>query len=149
MGFGGKMSKPHLWCPECRKLTVCRSESDDKTSEDDPFGLGFMEGLLGFDTVTKPGSPAKPYRQSKRYPHIHWRLRNRRCQDCSRVFQTAEIEDSYVMELLDLKLAKESLEGEIARLTEALTAIHETAEKALPKGEKPVSSKTKRKTASR
>jgi hypothetical protein len=106
----GRSGGPNLYCPNCKKITTCN--------------------------VT----PSKSQNMQRTdYDDIHYFSRSRMCSKCSHFFQTAELDEQFLSELVELRDAlsnikanaesyiDESVQAQesLGKLTESLNMLKE------------------------
>ena len=78
----GSEGATQMWCPDCKKITVCKAIPV-------PAGLfGLRSGQRWIKT---------------QHPDVQWFRRARECLDCGRWHLTAEVDESLLGELCDLR----------------------------------------------
>lgn len=92
-----------LWCPNCSAVHVCREVSP-----------------------TAVGEPSAPRRYYEGSPEIQFFRRGRACLTCNAVFTTAEVKESFLVELIRLRdylTASKTHDETVARITSSLGAL--------------------------
>jgi len=77
-----------MWCPHCNEVTVCAGIN--------PSALAGHSGQLW-------------YRQE--HKDIQWFRRGRKCQRCGKSFLTAEVQEAFLNELVELRDALKDLKA--------------------------------------
>lgn len=95
-----------MYCPYCTKITVCAGLSPQRA------------GLIASQRVYRPD-----------HPDLQWFRRARQCQNCNETFVTAEVDEDFLDELVDLRNAL----ADIKRHAEQYSRESVAASKSLDK----------------
>jgi len=87
----------NLWCPKCAGIKKCK--------------------VLWYENKTNDNF------YDTEFPDLHWRQRARECNFCGHQFNTYEIEDSAVSELIELRKLLKELQNRIVEQEKNPTRI--------------------------
>ena len=95
-----------MYCPHCKKIRICKAV--------DPSVISTKRDRKW---------------QSKDYSDIHWFRRGRVCQTCSYKFLTAEIQESFLSELIELRSSLSEVKNNVEIYMKDLDAASKNLDK--------------------
>lgn len=85
-----------LWCPSCKEYRSCRA------TDPGPMSCAYERRVSSTD-----------------HKDLHWFRRGRECQSCYCVFETAEVSEELIWELMDLRERKRIAESVLSNIQES------------------------------
>ena len=95
-----------MWCPHCKKVTVC----------------------AGINPSALMGKSGQRWLKNE-HKDVHWFRRGRRCKECRKGFVTAELLESFLDELIELRDALKAIKTNAEAYVEQSKGAAESLQK--------------------